>query len=91
MQEALEQTVTEMSEQKLQESRLEELFAMTEEIVSRMEDPQLPLEDAFAAYEQGMRMIRACNSRIDQVEKRMLVVNREGEPVEFDDAGKWEE
>ena len=64
---------------------LEELFAEAEELIGRMEEPELSLEDAFAAYEQGMRIIRACNSRIDQVEKKMLVMNAEGELEPFGD------
>ena len=64
---------------------LEELFAEAEELIGRMEEPELSLEDAFSAYEQGMRIIRACNSRIDQVEKKMLVMNAEGELEPFGD------
>lgn len=64
---------------------LEELFAQAEALIGRMEEPDLPLEEAFAAYEQGMKIIRACNSRIDQVEQKMLVMNEEGELVPFGD------
>ena len=64
---------------------LEELFAEAEALIGRMEEPELPLEDAFAAYEQGMRIIRACNSRIDQVEQKMLVMNEEGGLEPFDE------
>ena len=62
----------------MQEVSLEELFAQAETIVARLEEPQIALEDAFAAYEQGMQIIRACNARIDQVEKKMLVMNEDG-------------
>lgn len=62
---------------------LEELFAEAESLIKRMEEPDLPLEEAFAAYEQGMKIIRACNSRIDQVEQKMLMMNEEGELVPF--------
>ena len=62
---------------------LEELFAQAEELIGHMEEPELSLEDAFSAYEQGMQIIRACNSRIDQVEKKMLVMNAEGELEPF--------
>ena len=62
---------------------LEELFAEAEALIGRMEEPDLPLEDAFAAYEHGMKIIRACNSRIDQVEQKMLVMNAEGELTPF--------
>ena len=62
---------------------LEELFADAEALIRRMEEPDLPLEEAFAAYEQGMKIIRACNSRIDRVEQKMLVMNDAGELVPF--------
>ena len=62
----------------MQEVSLEELFAQAEAIVEKLEEPQIALEDAFAAYEQGMQIIRACNRRIDQVEKKMLVMNEDG-------------
>ncbi len=70
----------------MQEVSLEELFAQAEEIAAKLEQPQIALEDAFAAYEQGMQIIRACNGRIDQVEKKMLVMNEDGSLAPFDDA-----
>ena len=70
------------------EQSLEELFAQAEALIGRMEQPELPLEEAFAAYEQGMKIIRACNSRIDRVEQKMLVMNETGELVPFE--GKQE-
>ena len=67
------------------ERSLEELFAEAEELIGHMEAPELSLEEAFAAYEQGMKIIRACNSRIDLVEQKMLVMNEEGDLVPFED------
>lgn len=67
------------------ERSLEELFAEAEELIVHMEEPELSLEEAFAAYEQGMKIIRACNSRIDLVEQKMLVMNEEGDLVPFED------
>lgn len=78
------QEIRELTDTELADKKLEELFALAEQTVSSMEDPELPLEDAFAAYEQGMRLVRACNDRIDRVEKQMLMVNSEGETVTFD-------
>ena len=65
---------------------LEELFADAEALIRRMEEPNLRLEEAFAAYEQGMKIIRACNSRIDQVEQKMLVMNEERVLTVFEEA-----
>lgn len=60
------------------EQSLETLFAEVEALIGRMEEPELSLEEAFDAYEKGMKLIRACNSRIDRVEQRMLMMNEEG-------------
>ena len=70
----------------LAELHLEELFARAETLIGRMEEPELPVEEALAAYEQGMKIIQACNSRIDQVEQKMLVMNEAGELVPLDEA-----
>lgn len=70
----------------LEDLNLEELFARAEALIGQMEEPELPLEEAFAAYEQGMKIIQACNSRIDQVEQKMLVMNEAGELVPLDEA-----
>ena len=64
---------------------LEELFAEAEALIGRMEEPELSLEDAFAAYEQGMKIIHAGNSRIDLVEQKMLMMSEEGDLVPFED------
>lgn len=62
---------------------LEELFLEIEEIHKTLEDSQLPLEKAMAEYEKGMDLIRACQSQIDQVEKKMLVIREDGKVEEF--------
>lgn len=35
------------------------------------------LEESFASYEAGMRLVRACSEKIDKVEKQIMVVNGE--------------
>lgn len=68
----------------MQERSLEELFVQAEELIGHMEEPDLSLEEAFASYEQGMKIVRECNRRIDQVEKKMLMMNEEGALVPFE-------
>ncbi len=75
----------------MQEVALEELFAQTEELLKQLEAPQISLEDAFAAYEKGMKLIRACNERIDRVEKKMLMISEDGGLQAFDEEGNCED
>ena len=42
-----------------------------------LEDSHSTLEESFASYEAGMRLVRACSEKIDKVEKQIMVVNGE--------------
>lgn len=63
---------------------LEEIFAELDEILVKMQDPEVTLEDSFALYESGMKDIRQCNALLDQIEKKMLMLSKEGELTAFD-------
>ena len=65
------------------EETLEELFGRLDRIIAKLEDRDTTLEDSFAAYEQGVRYLKACNDKIDKIEKKMLVINERGGLDEF--------
>jgi len=67
-----------------EEKSLEELFAGLEETIGLMEQPDIPLEEAFLLYHKGIDMLKACNDRLDKIEKKMLVLDDEGELHEFE-------
>lgn len=49
------------------EAQLEELDG----IVTALEDGRLPLEEALALYERGMRLAKVCQDRLDTAELRV--------------------
>lgn len=49
----------------------EELYARMQEIVARLEAGELPLAEALALYEEGMRVAAACQQILDQAELRL--------------------
>ena len=55
-----------------------------EDILEKMDEQDISLEDSFLLYEKGMKKLKMCNDRIDQVEKKMLVINEQGELDEFE-------
>ncbi|MDE7313157.1 MAG: exodeoxyribonuclease VII small subunit [Eubacterium sp.] len=63
---------------------LEELFVQVEQCIAQLENPQISLEDAFRHYEEGIKKLRACNEKVDQIEKKMMFVNSQGELEDFD-------
>ena len=57
---------------------LEENFNLLEQTIERLEDENISLEDAFAAYSEGMKLLKTCNEQIDMVEKKVLKLTEEG-------------
>ena len=55
-----------------------------EAIIEKMEDRENTLEDSFACFEAGMKLVKECSERIDKVEKQIMVFSEEGiEEYEF--------
>ena len=67
----------------LQAQTLEEALEEIEAILSRLQQRDIPLEDSFSLYQQGVTLVKLCNEKIDAVEKKMLLLNEEGEPGPF--------
>lgn len=66
------------------EQTLEELFDGLEEVIGTMEEPGVPLEESFQLYHKGMNLLKTCNERLDRIEKKMLILDEEGELHEFE-------
>lgn len=62
---------------------LEESFEKLELTIEKLESEDITLEASFAAYKEGMDLIRQCNETIDKVEKKVLALNKDGELDEF--------
>lgn len=62
---------------------LEENFKQLEEMIEKLEDKEIGLEESFSLYEQGMKLLKQCNDQIDRVEKKVMVMNQNGALDEF--------
>ena len=70
-------------DEKQKELNLEEAFAQLDAIVGKMENRNLPLEDAFTYYQQGVQLLKLCNEKISRVEKQMIEIQGDQENDEF--------
>jgi exodeoxyribonuclease VII small subunit len=57
----------------------EEALARLETIVDRLEQGELELEQALAAFEEGVALTRRCAGQLEDAERRIEVLIREGE------------
>ena len=72
-----------MENKESRELKLEEAFEMLEETVAALEREDISLEESFQIYKNGMELLKKCNNSIDMVEKKVLVLNENGETNEF--------
>lgn len=63
--------------------RLEEAFDRIDKLLERLNDREVPLEESFTLYQEGMQLLKQCNDRIDHVERQMLQIDEEGNVREF--------
>ena len=51
-----------------EEMSLEEAFEELDGLIEKMETSQLPLEETFRLYKQGLSLVEFCNQKIEKVE-----------------------
>ncbi len=73
---------------KTSEPTFESALERLEQIVGEMEGDKLVLEDLLARYEEGTRLVKVCQQRLDSAERRIELIARgaggEAELSEFD-------
>lgn len=60
-----------MTDKKKKDDRFEDQLARLEEIVNRLEDESVGLEEALGLFENGMDLARHCRARLEEVEQRV--------------------
>ena len=67
------------------EISFEEAIEKLEKIVESLENGDFPLEESLKLYEEGVKLVNICNTKISNVEKSVKVLsNSNGELVEED-------
>lgn len=54
---------------------LEQSFEMLEDIIGKLENSDLTLDESFKIYNEGIKLIKNCNQQLDKVEKQIVVLN----------------
>ncbi len=54
--------------------KFEDALSKLENIVSKLEDGEIPLEDSLKLFEEGIRLSRLCNQKLDEAEKKVEIL-----------------
>ena len=68
---------------KKKEATLEENFAELDGMLAKLADREVPLEESFATYAEGVKLLKYCSGKLDTVEKKMLQMDEDGTLREF--------
>jgi exodeoxyribonuclease VII small subunit len=85
-------------------NEFEKAFQQLETIVKRLESEEMPLDESLQLFEEGIRLSRFCNQKLEEVEKKieLILSDAKGQPRiepfeseesddESDDAGETDE
>jgi exodeoxyribonuclease VII small subunit len=61
------------------QKKFEEAMERLEEIVRELEDGDLPLEESLKAFEEGMNLIKFCSEKLEEVERKVTKLVKEGD------------
>jgi exodeoxyribonuclease VII small subunit len=59
--------------------KFEDSLEKLEQIVRRMEAGDMTLDESLKAFEEGIRLVRSMNARLDEAERRVETLLREGD------------
>lgn len=68
------------------EATFEDNLRRLEEVVGKLEQGELPLDDAIKLYQEGMRLSKLCSERLSAVEseiKKLVVANNQAKLESF--------
>lgn len=56
------------------EVKFEELIEKLEDITNKLEKEQLSLDESVKLFEEGMKISKECNSKLEDAEKRITIL-----------------
>jgi exodeoxyribonuclease VII small subunit len=59
--------------------RFEDALNKLEKIVSKLEEEEISLEESLKFFEEGVRLSRFCNQKLDEVEKKVEILLKDKE------------
>ncbi|MGA2318460.1 MAG: exodeoxyribonuclease VII small subunit [Thermodesulfobacteriota bacterium] len=54
--------------------KFEDALNKLEKIVSKLEEGDIPLEESLKLFEEGIRLSRFCNQKLDEAEKKVEIL-----------------
>ena len=63
----------------------EEAFTSLENIVEKMESGELSLDESLASFEEAIKLVKFCNSELDQAEQKVKILTEGADGIVSDE------
>lgn len=71
-----------MNAKEQNEMTMDEAFAALQKVLDKLEAENTGLEESFKLYEEGLGLVRLCTSKLDEIEKKMIILENKTEETE---------
>ncbi len=58
---------------------VEESLKKLDELIDELAKSDISLDESFKLYNEGLKLVKMCNSQIDKVEKKIIILEKEAE------------
>jgi len=72
---------------KMEEMTYEEAVKKLEEIVSRLENAEIPLEESLSSFQEGIALSRYCREKLAEIEYKVEYLLKEEQQQSLDSTG----
>lgn len=61
----------------MENNTIEQNFEKIEEIIATMQSDDITLDKSFDLYNEGLKLIKDCNEKIEKVETQIKIIEKE--------------
>ena len=72
-------------EKDLEKMDFEQLVKQLEEITEKLEKDNLNLDESIELFEEGMKISKKCNEKLENAEKKISILLKEGNEIKEED------
>ena len=69
----------------MKEENFEELIEKLENITTKLEKDNLNLDESIELFEEGMKISKKCNEKLENAEKKISILLKDGNEIKEED------
>ena len=68
-----------MTKEQIEKLSFEDALARLEETVRALESSAVPLDESLTLFEEGIALVKLCNSKLDSAEQKVKILTTDGD------------